>query len=683
MKKIPFLTLLGLLPLFSLAQTSKDYAVLLTASVQDSPASITLSWKADATSGVTYTVYRKPQGTNYWTDNLASLGNSADQYTDIMVQKGVVYEYWVKKFKSSLGTRSTADGYITAGIKVPDAVGRGKMILLVDQNYAAPLQADIYQLENDLIGDGWQLLRHDISRTASVSSVKQIIANDYNLGGVKALFILGRIPVPYSGGFKAASGFVYPPDGHPDHVAAWPADVYYGVMNESFWTDNQVSDSSGSRTQNWNKLGDGKFDQMYLYPDSCQLQIGRVDFSNMPAFSIGDTALTLRYLQKLHGFKTGMLKAERRGLVSDNFGAMGGEAFASSGWRAFSTMFGDSITEVGGSGQYFSAMRNNSYLWAYGTGGGTYTSAGGIGTTTDFVNDSLLNVFSMMFGSYFGDWDSQNNFLRAGLAHKGWTLSSSWSGRPYSIYHPMALGQTLGYCMQLSQNNLDGNAFLNPKVNSGYTQNSSPTFIHVALMGDPSLRMHPVLPVRNLSLNTINQQRHVVISWNSSLDGNITSYKILRASSRNGNWQLIATLNAGDSSFTDLAALDGLNYYMVRAIKLESSPSGSYYNPSIGVMDTISAKHYVGMPALDSQPGFSIYPNPASTVVYLQAGADGQDVELKIFDLNGRLLQTANWTQVQSTHQLQLNVANLKDGMYYLQVTSGGQCSTKKLAVLR
>jgi hypothetical protein len=41
------------------AQTSKDFAVLLTAQVQESPANITLKWPADNTSGVTYNIYRK------------------------------------------------------------------------------------------------------------------------------------------------------------------------------------------------------------------------------------------------------------------------------------------------------------------------------------------------------------------------------------------------------------------------------------------------------------------------------------------------------------------------------------------------------------------------------------------------------------------------------------------------
>lgn len=664
------------------AQTSKDFAVLLTAQVQESPASITLKWPADNTSGVTYNIYRKAKNTVRWTDSLTTLDNTATQYTDANVSVGIVYEYWVKKNKASLSTtRKSADGYITAGIKIPVVNSRGKMILLIDQNYVLPLTNEITQLENDLIGDGWQLIRHDIARSSSVASVKSIVMNDYaTQSNVVALFMLGRIPVPYSGAFGGSSS---PPDGHPDHSGAWPADVYYGVMNSDMWTDNIVNDTVSGRTQNRNVPNDGKFDQIYLYPDSTVLQIGRVDLSNMPAFGISDTALIKRYLNKNHLFKWGIHKAERRGLVSDNFGAMAGEAFASTGYRAFSTMFGDSVTTVGGGGLYRTTMNTNSYLWAYGTGGGTYTGAGGIGTTSDMVNDSMLNVFSMLFGSYFGDWDSQNNFLRAPLAHKGWTLTNAWSGRPYWMFHPMALGENTGYCALITQNNIDGNKYLSPKINLGYTQNTAPTFIHTALMGDPALRMHPVMPVTNLTLATINQERNVKLNWNKSTDENITGYQVFRSTTRNGNYVLAGNINSSDSTYTDYVSNNGVNYYLVKAVKLETSFSGSYYNTSIGVMDTISTKIYTGTVDLNNEQMFSIYPNPGVSNLMITAQVENAPVTVTLLDLNGRVVARQNWKNVHSTQVLELPAQHLSNGIYLVKIESNQLQSTKKWVLLR
>ena len=88
---------------------------------------------------------------------------------------------------------------------------------------------------------------------------------------------------------------------------------------------------------------------------------------------------------------------------------------------------------------YFTSMRSNSFLWSYGCGSGTHMSSAGIGTTADFANDSLLTVFTMLFGSQFGDWDNDNNFLKAPLA-SGLTLSNVWAGNPPWQFHQMADG---------------------------------------------------------------------------------------------------------------------------------------------------------------------------------------------------------------------------------------------------
>ncbi len=83
-------------------------------------------------------------------------------------------------------------------------------------------------------------LRKDISRNASVKYVKSIILNFYNSDpdNVNSVFLFGHIPVPYSGS-KAY-------DGHTvEHDGAWPADMYYGDLNEKIWTDKYVNCTTG------------------------------------------------------------------------------------------------------------------------------------------------------------------------------------------------------------------------------------------------------------------------------------------------------------------------------------------------------------------------------------------------------------------------------------------------------
>ena len=107
------------------------------------------------------------------------------------------------------------------------------------------------------------------------------------------------------------------------------------------WTDSSVNSTAASDVRNQNVPGDGKFDQSSL-PSDVELEVGRVDLHDMPAFS-SKTELDLlrQYLDKDHAFLHANIPALREGLIDDNFGEFSGEAFAASGW------FGSSLRRMG------------------------------------------------------------------------------------------------------------------------------------------------------------------------------------------------------------------------------------------------------------------------------------------------------------------------------------------------
>jgi hypothetical protein len=561
-----------------LAEQTKDYAVQISAAVQTSPAKVTLSWVQDTGSVSTgYTVARKLKNETSW-NTLANLPGTTLSYDDTNVSQGSSYEYQVIR---NTGT-FRGYGYIFVGIDAPLMEGRGKVILLVDDSFSASLTDELERLKQDLVGDGWQVLRHDVSRTDTVPNIKNIIKADYNAdpSNVRSVFIFGHVPVPYSGTLA--------PDGHPDHSGAWPADVYYADMVQT-WTDTWVNDTQASSTRNKNIPGDGKFDQNVLYSTPIKMQIGRVDLSNMTSLPGNPSELDLlrRYLTKDHAFRHKLINPERRGLIGDNFGVFSGEAFAAGGWRNFSSFFGSANINTAASGQWTSTLKDNSYLWSYGCGGGNYTSAGGVGDTTGLVTNDVKTVFTMLFGSYFGDWDSTNNFLRSPLAAPTYGLASAWSGRPDWVFHHMALGETIGYSAQLTQNNLGSGGLY-----SDY-YNSSAGYVHIALMGDPTLRMHIVAPVSNLSGSR--NENNINLSWTASSDS-VVGYHVYRAASSAGPFTRISSSLVSGTSFTDTSALSGNFTYMVRAVKKESTTSGTYFNASQGVFLSSSQ---IAMPNAD------------------------------------------------------------------------------------
>jgi len=118
--------------------------------------------------------FRKAAGAAAWGSG-TTLPGSAPLIPNERVRRDA-YEYQVIKAASGY----SGYGYVQAGIDLPLVENRGKMILVVDNTMATPLAAELSRLQDDLAGDGWTVIRHDVARTAPVTSVKSQIQSDYN-----------------------------------------------------------------------------------------------------------------------------------------------------------------------------------------------------------------------------------------------------------------------------------------------------------------------------------------------------------------------------------------------------------------------------------------------------------------------------------------------------------------------
>lgn len=555
-----------------LAQDIQDQTIPLTATVSEVPARIVLNWTAPTSGSYVITsqkIYRRQNGPA-WGSAYANPTTSALSFTDTSVVLGELYEYRiVRQFSNGPGS---SQGYVETGIRLPVVDKRGSVILVVKDSAAVAMPNELSRLQQDLAGDGWQIIREDISSSATVTSVKSMIVGHYNnpsTPDVRSVFLFGSIPVAYSGNLN--------PDDHSDHKGAWPADVFYADV-DGVWTDTTVNNVSAADNRNDNIPGDGKFDQSEV-PGEVELEVGRVDLSNMTMFPDGsadENDLLVRYLDRDHNFrnrKGAFDNIPRRGLIDSNFGYYAGESLPSTAWWNYSSFFGPTnIVEA----DWFSTLNTNSYLWAYGGGPGSYTSATGVGSSFLFGSTDSKAVFCMFVGSYFGDWDYTNNFLRAPLAGTdgGLALASMWVGRPHWRLHSMAMGETLGHGARRTQNN-----------SSDYRSGDFPKSVHLALMGDPTLRLFPVKPVSGLS--QISAANKIGLSWTASGDSSIQGYAIYRGDENAELTGIFSRLGSGlitATSYDDFSAATGVSYtYMVRAVKLETSASGTYLNSSQGV----------------------------------------------------------------------------------------------------
>jgi hypothetical protein len=556
--------------------TPEEFSVQVTAQVQITPAQITLRWPS-ASAASHFLIRRKLKPDHSWGAPLAQLPGNARWYADTSVVLGAPYEYQIERHNLY---GPVAYGYICAGMEVPFPGARGRVVLIVDNTHSGALAGELARLQLDLAGDGWEVLRHDVAPSASPPEVKSLVKAAYlaDPANTQAVFLIGRVPVPYSGAIN--------PDMHATHSGAWPADVYYGDMN-GVWTDHTVNSTSGEDPRNHNRPGDGKFDQSII-PAEVKLQVGRVDFSNLPAFAPRTERDLLRqYLNKNHQFRHKIFEAGRRGLIRDNFGVIEEDAPATDAWRNFTPFFGLENIRVVSAGEYFPALDSASYLWSYAGGGGGYFTVDGVGSTSDFVNRQPRCVFYMLHGSYFGDWDTTDNFLRASLASSGYGLAAAWTGLPHWYAHHMALGETIGFSARATQNNRD--LYRNHL-------NLSAGEVHIALMGDPTLRMHVVAPPANL-VALPNEPSAVTLYWNPSRDA-VRGYYVYRAPTPAGPFSRLTRGYLTESTFTDNAAPAGPKTYMVRAVRLETSASGTYYNPSQGAFVTVGEGNGTVLPTV-------------------------------------------------------------------------------------
>jgi len=632
---------------------------------------------------INYRIQRKSINSNLWSQDIANLDSAVSSFEDTNVQPGEIYEY--KIYSLGRGTIENSEnnfyayGYVCAGINA-ELPNPGKLLVLVDNTLHDALTNELDQFKTDLTLEGWHVVikkcpRAETFDKEAVANVKEIILQEAT--EKMSIFLVGRVPVPYSGNFN--------PDAHGDHIGAWPADVYYSDESNSGWTDYAVNNSSAKRTENHNVPDDGKFDQVAI-PAVLKYPVGRVDFYNMPQFESTELELLKQYFAKNHKYRIGMTAVQSKCIVDDNFKSYI-EGFSTSGWRLSPLVGKDNISEK----DFMTSLETENHIWAYGTGGGSYTSAGGIGNTADFASKELNGIFTMLFGSYFGDWDVQNNFLRAPLASSPSILTCSWAGRPQWYYHHMGMGLPIGFSAVATQNNLNTyipNYLYTQSYPNGVIYSISMNQVHQSLHGDPTLRLNmgTAPDIKSMSVKQPDG-KPVNVSWDRVFDDNLLGYNVYKSTeSSEGPFEKLNTEVLTVDRYTDSLLFEGEVHYMVRAVISSTTPSGTFQNEGRGLIKSLIT---TDIENIENNLLVECRPQPAVDHVDITLNLDKSSVvNMQVTDLNGNVVnEIIGETLVGGSHSLSWNLmdrtgARVLSGVYFLKTSINNSYLINKIIVL-
>ena len=529
-----------------------DQSVKLTADVDAENLSITINWIVDERA-VRFDLYKRGYGDNGWGQKIGQFGIDTNSYLDDDIESNSRYEYKIQKF-----TEEEVDGfgYILTGIEIDARHEKGKALLVITETTYQNVESQILKFQYVLSVDGWPNRLLIVPDENIVSDVKNSIVEEYQSDPFTTCLLLGDVPIAMSGNVS--------PDGHELQGGAWAADLYYGDM-DGLWTDSLVNTTVSPWPVNHNIPGDGKWDQDFI-PSDIEVAIGRIDFSDLPIFEMDEYELLSVYIDKNIAYRTKEMSVRRRAAIYNINPWIG--ALGQNGIRNYSTIVSpDSILY-----DDFDPLWNETYMWLYSASSGFHDILFLVTTSTELAERPLRAVFTNFFGSRFGNYNYTNNIMRTALG-SGDVLSSCWVGAPHWHFHAMAMGYSLGHATTTTQNN-----------DTIYTADFFPRGIQVNLLGDPTLGLYPMQKIENIT--AIENQSYIELNWSPKSDAE--GYFVYRKSSEESDFEVLNSSPIANNSYRDSCLMPDQTFiYMVRATRLELTPSGTYYNLSTGATDTI------------------------------------------------------------------------------------------------
>lgn len=166
------------------------------------------------------------------------------------------------------------------------------------------------------------------------------------------------------------------------------------------------------------------------------------------------------------------------------------------------------------------------------------------------------------------------------------------------------------------------------------------------------------------------------LSWEKYEGVSVSSYIIYRGTSK-ANLQLLATTAGANDTYTDSNAPAGTLYYQIEVANILPCNSSK---PMTTSRSNIASNNPIGIFEYSNNFTFAIYPNPTSELLTINIDlSTNKNMTLNIYNSLGSLVKTKAIEQ----HTQQLNVSDLNNGFYIVEVQTLNGASKQKLTIQR
>jgi hypothetical protein len=478
---------------------------------------------------------------------IAPLHGPSVVFTDDTTRAGIAYEYRVQRTAQAI----VDVGYWTTGRDLPAVETRGTAFVVVDETMLEPLADRLARLRLDLLGDGWGVVQHAVPRgrgeddpAADLRAAgalrawlqAQVAADPF---GRHAVILVGHVPILMTG--RAA------PDGHG--AVPHGSDLFYADM------DGQ-----------WRATPQGEVVENVVPGSTVELEIGRIDFSNIVGRGEGARAAEIahlrRYLDKAHNWRHA-----RHGDLREAYGTS--RHLVVEQYALRNIVGPDAVTEGGHHDV------GEEKPWLLGVDFGDHNGF-------RYAEHANKAIFTINFGSGKQKINKGGNPMTALLAQPWYPISVGWGGRPAWWLHPMALGRTIGEAHFRTANNgrleepyPDG---LDYFPTGRYTMRNP---VWVNLLGDPTTRPFPLAPPPAFAAVAADGGG-VGLEWEPSPAPETLGYTVYRADDGASFRRISGEAPVAGTSFADPDGAPGA-VYMLRAYGLKEVYAGSFFTYSQGV----------------------------------------------------------------------------------------------------